>query len=185
MRTLVRSKLAAEHRVALLSMAAENGCRDHDTSKIIPLGDPQGVAIRFYRALYEEALAVSSVFFGWELPKIYRQRKCAGVQWRSQFPMTREEEIRRFLSVFAQASGALVQHILVYSDSLSWGIIFTTRQRLPFDQRWPGVMEHALCSPPARRSASSRTASMVAALSGMIHSNPAETALLVWLSDWQ
>ena len=37
-----------------------------------------------------------------------------------------------------------MQHILVYSDSLSWGIIPTTRRRLPFDQRWPGVMELAL-----------------------------------------
>jgi lysophospholipase L1-like esterase len=39
-----------------------------------------------------------------------------------------------------------MQHILVYADSLSWGIIPTTRMRLPFDQRWPGVMEIALCS---------------------------------------
>jgi lysophospholipase L1-like esterase len=38
----------------------------------------------------------------------------------------------------------LVQHILVYSDSLSWGIIPATRRRLAFDQRWPGVMEIAL-----------------------------------------
>lgn len=37
-----------------------------------------------------------------------------------------------------------MQHILVYSDSLSWGIIPNTRQRLPFDQRWPGVMENTL-----------------------------------------
>lgn len=37
-----------------------------------------------------------------------------------------------------------MQHILVYSDSLSWGIIPTTRQRLSFDQRWPGVMENIL-----------------------------------------
>ncbi len=37
-----------------------------------------------------------------------------------------------------------MQHILVYSDSLSWGIIPTTRKRLAFDQRWPGVMEHLL-----------------------------------------
>jgi lysophospholipase L1-like esterase len=37
-----------------------------------------------------------------------------------------------------------MQHILVYADSLSWGIIPTTRQRLAFDQRWPGVMEVAL-----------------------------------------
>ena len=39
-----------------------------------------------------------------------------------------------------------MQHILVYSDSLSWGIIPATRKRLPFDQRWPGVMEIALCA---------------------------------------
>jgi len=37
-----------------------------------------------------------------------------------------------------------MQHILVYSDSLSWGIVPTTRQRLPFDQRWPGVFENTL-----------------------------------------
>src|SRR3984893_5192799 len=37
-----------------------------------------------------------------------------------------------------------MQHILVYSDSASWGIVPTTRQRLPFDARWPGVMEIAL-----------------------------------------
>lgn len=37
-----------------------------------------------------------------------------------------------------------MQHVLVYSDSLSWGLIPNTRQRLPFDQRWPGVMEHQL-----------------------------------------
>jgi len=57
-RTLVRSKLAAEQRVALLSMYAETGCRDHATFKMIPLGDPQGVATRFYRAIYEEAQAL-------------------------------------------------------------------------------------------------------------------------------
>jgi lysophospholipase L1-like esterase len=37
-----------------------------------------------------------------------------------------------------------VHQVLVYSDSLSWGIVPTTRQRLPFDARWPGVMEIAL-----------------------------------------
>lgn len=39
-----------------------------------------------------------------------------------------------------------MQHVLVYADSLSWGIIPGTRKRLPFDQRWPGVMENALNS---------------------------------------
>lgn len=39
-----------------------------------------------------------------------------------------------------------MRHVLVYSDSLSWGIVPTTRRRLPFEQRWPGVMETELCS---------------------------------------
>lgn len=34
-----------------------------------------------------------------------------------------------------------MKQILVYSDSLSWGIIPTTRKRLSFEQRWPGVLE--------------------------------------------
>lgn len=37
-----------------------------------------------------------------------------------------------------------MQQVLVYADSLSWGIIPNTRQRLPFAARWPGVMELAL-----------------------------------------
>ncbi len=39
-----------------------------------------------------------------------------------------------------------MQHILVYSDSLTWGIIPATRKRLLFEQRWPGVMEISLCA---------------------------------------
>ena len=39
-----------------------------------------------------------------------------------------------------------MQHILVYSDSLSWGIVPMTRKRLDFEQRWPGVMEMSLCA---------------------------------------
>jgi lysophospholipase L1-like esterase len=34
--------------------------------------------------------------------------------------------------------------VLVYGDSLSWGIVPGTRQRLGFEQRWPGVLEAAL-----------------------------------------
>jgi lysophospholipase L1-like esterase len=37
-----------------------------------------------------------------------------------------------------------VQQILVYADSLTWGIIPNTRQRLPFNARWPGVLEESL-----------------------------------------
>ena len=34
-----------------------------------------------------------------------------------------------------------MHHILVYGDSLSWGIIPDTRSRFRFDQRWPGIVE--------------------------------------------
>jgi lysophospholipase L1-like esterase len=37
-----------------------------------------------------------------------------------------------------------MQQILVYADSLAWGIVPLTRNRLPFDSRWPGVMENRL-----------------------------------------
>ena len=37
-----------------------------------------------------------------------------------------------------------MHQILVYGDSLSWGIVPETRVRLPFDQRWPGVLENRL-----------------------------------------
>lgn len=37
-----------------------------------------------------------------------------------------------------------MRHILVYGDSLSWGIVPNTRRRLAFAERWPGVMERAL-----------------------------------------
>lgn len=37
-----------------------------------------------------------------------------------------------------------MQSIFVYSDSLTWGIIPNTRERLPFAERWPGVLEAAL-----------------------------------------
>lgn len=39
-----------------------------------------------------------------------------------------------------------MQQILVYADSLSWGIIPDSRDRFPFDQRWPGVMELELAA---------------------------------------
>lgn len=37
-----------------------------------------------------------------------------------------------------------MKQILVYSDSLTWGIVPNTRDRLPFDERWPGVMENTI-----------------------------------------
>lgn len=37
-----------------------------------------------------------------------------------------------------------MKQILIYSDSLTWGIIPDTRQRFSFDQRWPGVLEQQL-----------------------------------------
>lgn len=45
-----------------------------------------------------------------------------------------------------------MHQILVYSDSLTWGIIPNTRNRFAFDQRWPGALENKLNSAglPAR-----------------------------------
>ena len=37
-----------------------------------------------------------------------------------------------------------MDQILIYSDSLTWGIIPNTRNRLPFDKRWPSVFENRL-----------------------------------------
>ena len=37
-----------------------------------------------------------------------------------------------------------MHQILVYADSLSWGIVPGTRERLAFDARWPGVLEQEL-----------------------------------------
>lgn len=37
-----------------------------------------------------------------------------------------------------------MQHIFVYGDSLTWGIVPNTRERLPFEERWPGVLENKL-----------------------------------------
>jgi len=39
-----------------------------------------------------------------------------------------------------------MEQILVYGDSLTWGIIPDTRNRLPFELRWPGVLEALLIS---------------------------------------
>jgi lysophospholipase L1-like esterase len=43
-----------------------------------------------------------------------------------------------------------MHQVLVYSDSLGWGMIPDTRRRLPFDQRWPGVLENRLNSSAQR-----------------------------------
>ncbi|MDH5398408.1 MAG: SGNH/GDSL hydrolase family protein [Cyclobacteriaceae bacterium] len=37
-----------------------------------------------------------------------------------------------------------MRQILLYGDSLSWGLIPGTRDRLAHDKRWPGIMEKAL-----------------------------------------
>jgi lysophospholipase L1-like esterase len=42
------------------------------------------------------------------------------------------------------SGGFCVHQVLVYGDSLTWGIVPNTRQRLPFDERWPGILENKL-----------------------------------------
>lgn len=37
-----------------------------------------------------------------------------------------------------------MRHILIYGDSLTWGIVPNTRQRFPFEERWPGILENKL-----------------------------------------
>jgi lysophospholipase L1-like esterase len=39
-----------------------------------------------------------------------------------------------------------MRQILIYADSLTWGIVPDTRKRWPFATRWPGVMERALAN---------------------------------------
>jgi lysophospholipase L1-like esterase len=51
------------------------------------------------------------------------------------------------LSLYQQCQTTCRTHmhqVLVYSDSLTWGIVPNTRNRLPFDERWPGVLENNL-----------------------------------------
>lgn len=37
-----------------------------------------------------------------------------------------------------------MKQIFVYGDSLTWGIVPGTRERLPYDKRWPHVLEKCL-----------------------------------------
>ena len=39
-----------------------------------------------------------------------------------------------------------MHHVLVYGDSLTWGIVPLTRNRLPFLARWPGILEEGLAA---------------------------------------
>ena len=43
-----------------------------------------------------------------------------------------------------------MRQILVYGDSLSWGIVPGTRRRLDFSERWPGILEAELLGSGAR-----------------------------------
>ena len=37
-----------------------------------------------------------------------------------------------------------MKQVLVYADSLTWGIIPMSRHRFPFEKRWPGILEISL-----------------------------------------
>src|SRR5262245_26248453 len=38
----------------------------------------------------------------------------------------------------------MTPRILIYGDSMSWGIVPLRRERFPYESRWPGVMENSL-----------------------------------------
>jgi hypothetical protein len=57
-RTLIRSQLSVERRLERLTWLAESGCLDRETFEDRPFEDAQGVAANFYRALYDEAMAL-------------------------------------------------------------------------------------------------------------------------------
>src|SRR5215471_9965551 len=40
----------------------------------------------------------------------------------------------------------MTPRILIYGDSMSWGIVPLTRERFPLESRWPGVMQNTLHS---------------------------------------
>ncbi len=37
-----------------------------------------------------------------------------------------------------------MHNVLVYGDSITWGIVPDTRKRFSFEERWPGVLENEL-----------------------------------------
>ena len=37
-----------------------------------------------------------------------------------------------------------MHNVFVYGDSITWGIVPESRNRFPFDERWPGVLENQL-----------------------------------------
>jgi lysophospholipase L1-like esterase len=63
-----------------------------------------------------------------------------------------------------------LQQVLVHSDSLTWGIVPTTRRRLPFDARWPGVMEIAFLDADQHQTLGKALAHCVATLPGILSS---------------
>jgi len=42
-------------------------------------------------------------FTGYSVPKIYRDRRCTGIQWKREFPDTDSADIRKFLTTFTDA----------------------------------------------------------------------------------
>jgi len=53
-------------------------------------------------------------------------------------------QIAQLRGLWVRRKKKIMEQILIYSDSLTWGIIPNTRNRLPFEKRWPGVFENKL-----------------------------------------
>jgi lysophospholipase L1-like esterase len=67
-----------------------------------------------------------------------------GPQCPKNSPKDRGTDCAGLTIRWSKNESPLMHQLFVYADSLSWGIIPTTRERLGFDHRWPGVLEAEL-----------------------------------------
>ena len=73
-----------------------------------------------------------------EFPKAYRHRRCEGRRWKRQFPAVPKEDIRRFLSHFADAFGFREEHRLKFRPDDQIGDVYNSIHR---PVRWVDDME--------------------------------------------
>lgn len=55
-----------------------------------------------------------ALIFGEALPKKYKDRKCEGIAWKKEFPLSSSDDIRAFLSFFVEAFAFKDHHKLKF-----------------------------------------------------------------------